>query len=118
MRPALAEEPLTPETVVAGGRRILGDYVRLAAAGDVDAFMVFYDATCDDAYRLALCLGLDTQAAAVALVHTYISACRAAHTFDPSGQSPRAWVLSILQSEVKALRGASRQSGTRCDVRR
>jgi DNA-directed RNA polymerase specialized sigma24 family protein len=96
----LTEEPLTPDTVVESGRRMLGDYVRRAADGDVEAFMVFYDATCDDAYRLARCRLADVQEAAAMLVHTYVTACREAHTFESSGHSPRAWLLAILQREL------------------
>lgn len=100
MTRSLTGEPLTTEDVVADGRRMLGDYVRRAAGGDVDAFMVFYDATCDDAYRLARCFLATTDAAAAALVHTYVTACREAHTFGSSGLSARSWLLAILQREL------------------
>lgn len=103
----LTEEPLTPDAVVEDGRRLLGDYVRRAADGDVDAFMVFYDATCDDAYRLARCFLGDMHAAAAVLVRTYVAACGEAHTFESSGRSARAWLLAILHRELVAARTAT-----------
>lgn len=102
----LTEEPLSADAVMENGRQLLGDYVRRAAAGDVDAFMVFYDATCDDAYRLARCLLGDTHAAAASLVSSYVTACREADTFESSGHSPRAWFLAILHRELVAARSA------------
>lgn len=110
----LTGERLTTHTIVRTGRVLLGEYIRRAAAGDVDAFMVFYDATCDDAYRLARCHLGDADAAAGALVLTYVRAYRTAHTFEHAGRSPRAWLLSILQREVADL-GTRRDLGTTRD---
>lgn len=100
MARVLTEELLTPDAVVESGRRMLGDYVRRAAEGDANAFMVFYDATCDDAYCLARFLLTDEQRAAEIVVHTYVTAFREAREFEASGRSARAWLLAILQREV------------------
>ena len=79
---------------------MLVDTLHRAATGDIEAFMAFYDATCADAYRLAYCYLADPEAAAVALVRTYVEACRHADTFDPATCSPRAWLLAVLQGEI------------------
>lgn len=64
----------------------------------LDAFMAFYDATCDAAYRLACCLtGGDATAAEDAVARAYVRAYR-------SGLHPRhrdhVLILGLVRDEL------------------
>ncbi|GAC1383412.1 MAG: hypothetical protein NVSMB48_16600 [Marmoricola sp.] len=64
----------------------------------IDAFMAFYDATCDAAYRLACCLtGGDQRAAEDAVTRAYVRAYG-------SGLHPRhhghALILGLVRDEL------------------
>ncbi|RZI81471.1 MAG: hypothetical protein EOO67_18595 [Microbacterium sp.] len=70
------------------------ELLRLAAQGDVDAFMRFYDATCTYAYQWALRRHRDRVRAEEAVRALYAQAWAEARDHADSGISPVAWLLS------------------------
>lgn len=72
---------------------------------ELRVFMDFYDATCDDAYRLACCYTGDPARAADAVVRTYVRAYRSGR--DP-WQGGRAWLLVMLRQELEEFSAALR----------
>ncbi|MGN6162412.1 MAG: hypothetical protein ACTHOG_12025 [Marmoricola sp.] len=64
---------------------------------DIDTFMAFYDATCDGAYRLALCYTDDAAVAGDALVNAYV---RSYLSVPPAGRSDHVHLLALLREEL------------------
>lgn len=81
------------------------ELLRLSAAGDADAFMRFYDATCSYAYQWALRRHRDRARAEDALRALYAQAWAHAAEHADSGISPVAWLLTRGQAS-SAGRGA------------
>lgn len=77
------------------GRLRLAALLDRAAGGDLDAFMRFYDATVDSAYRLVLCRSRDAVAAEEATAALYVTAWVRVADYARSGLSPLAWLLGL-----------------------
>lgn len=85
------------------------DARELFGTTDVDAFMAYYDKTCDAAYRLACCLTGDATAAEEAVIRAYVRAYDC--VLVPERQGP-ALILALVRDEladaVAHLRAAQR----------
>ena len=79
----------------------LARWVSLAAEGDTGAYLDFYDATCDDAYRVACLFTRDPARAQDAVVATYVRAYRRAADFNATELPARTWLLTILQQQLR-----------------
>ncbi len=73
--------------------RDLAQLLQLAAEGDADAFMRFYDATIDRVYLFARASSADAEAADDVVRSIFDRAWRAAAGHARSGLSPLAWLL-------------------------
>lgn len=82
------------------------ELLRLSAAGDVDAFMRFYDATCAHAYQWALRRHRDRERADEAIRALYAQAWVSAAEHADSGVSPVAWLISRGYPRHRARGGA------------
>ncbi len=66
-----------------------------AGRGDLEAFMAFYDATCDLVWRLELCRWPTRETAEAASSARFSVAWKRAGQQATSGLSPRAWLLGL-----------------------
>ena len=82
------------------------DAAELAHTADVDAFMAFYDATCDAAYRLACCLTGDPASAEDAVIRAYVRAYDC--VLVPQRQGP-ALILALVRDELADAAAALRR---------
>lgn len=73
----------------------VSDLLVMAAGGDEDAFMRFFDATVHTAYSLALCRLGGGSPAAKETEHRYVEAWIHAGRYRRSGLSPLTWLLSL-----------------------
>lgn len=76
----------------------LAELLRLAADGDADAFMRFYDATIDRVYLLARACSAGPAGVDDVVKSVFERAWRAAAGQARSGLSPMAWLLRDLGS--------------------
>lgn len=84
-----------PAVLAPDSRADLAALLTRSAAGDLDAFMEFYDATCHTAYRLARCTLRDPAVAEEAVLRLYLLARQRAGEQAGSGLSPLAWLLTL-----------------------
>ncbi|HWJ09380.1 MAG TPA: hypothetical protein VNS46_08395 [Nocardioides sp.] len=76
-------------------RAALAALVARMAARDEDALAKFYDATCAQAYRLALLLAGAPEPATHLCRIAYLRAFREAPRYDAGCWSPTAWLLAL-----------------------
>lgn len=65
------------------------------AAGDMDAFAQFYDATCDRVYGMILRVLRDRGYSEEATQETFLAVWRGAAGFDPASGTALSWVLTL-----------------------
>lgn len=65
------------------------------AAGDMDAFAQFYDATCDRVYGMILRVLRDQGYSEEATQETFLAVWRGAAGFDPASGTALSWVLTL-----------------------
>ncbi len=86
--------------------RRLNALLARAAMGDVDAFMEFYDATCDQSWKLEMRRHGDARTATEATYARYAMASRQAANHPRTGLSARAWLLSDQLRGLRSQRAA------------
>lgn len=75
-------------------------YLRRAAAGDQEAFAVFYDASGSIAYGIALRILGNQADAEDTVIDAYLQMWRTAGSFDCERGNPAAWVATIVRSRA------------------
>jgi RNA polymerase sigma-70 factor (ECF subfamily) len=78
-----------------------------AAAGDREAFAVFYDQTSAQVYRLALVTTGAPEPAVEVCRTTYLRAWRLAGQYDARVSTPIAWLLGLARDTGAGLRSAA-----------
>jgi hypothetical protein len=86
--------PRVPGPSADARRHHLAGLLALAADGDAEAFMRFYDLTCATAYRAARAATSDAMAAEAVVCEWYLRAWTEASHHPASGLSPVAWLLA------------------------
>jgi hypothetical protein len=85
----------------------LAVFLHLAARGDVDAFMQFYDRTCATAYRAARAICADRECARRLACSLYVRAWAQVTEYPHSGLSHMAWLpFGTTQPGLAAAGGA------------
>jgi RNA polymerase sigma-70 factor (ECF subfamily) len=88
------------------------DLVRRVVEGDARAFEVIYDRYCNQAFTLAMHVTGRWGTAEEATQDAFLVLWRAAHKYDPSRGTVKAWLLTVVRNRgIDLLRSGARHAG-------
>lgn len=99
MRPVTRLQAAHPSDPWLTERGQVAEFIVSAANGDQAAFAAFYDATSSIVFGMAHSI-FGVQQAETVTHDIYVAAWKLASTFDPSHQTPGAWLQSIARRNL------------------